>query len=146
MMTSEEQGLDGLALVEGMRDGRHPASPFMVSLGLRVTEARRGRVVVDGTPGGDHLNHAGFVHGGYLSALMDTATAFALPHRARAVRVAVYFAREACGPLSPLSSSRRVSDMRRVCSRVSSDSIRARRSWTTCDAASGRPNCTRCRA
>jgi uncharacterized protein (TIGR00369 family) len=80
MTTSEEEqrGPDGLALVEGMRDGRHPPSPFMVTLGLRVVEARRGRVVVDGTPGGDHLNHAGFVHGGYLSALMDTATAFAL--------------------------------------------------------------------
>jgi acyl-CoA thioesterase len=76
-MTPADQ-LDGLAFVEGVRDGRWPADPFMVSLGIRVTEAARGRVVMEATPGGDHLNLGGIVHGGYLSALMDSATGFAL--------------------------------------------------------------------
>jgi hypothetical protein len=39
-MTDAEQ-LDGLAFVEGVRDGRWPADPFMVSLDIRVTEALR---------------------------------------------------------------------------------------------------------
>lgn len=70
--------LDGLAFVEGVRDGRRPADPFMVSLDIRVTEASRGRVVMEATPGADHLNLGGIVHGGYLSTLMDSATGFAL--------------------------------------------------------------------
>jgi acyl-CoA thioesterase len=76
-MTDTEQ-LDGLAFVEGVRDDRWPADPFMVSLDIRVTEAARGRVVMEATPGGDHLNLGGIVHGGYLSTLMDSATGFAL--------------------------------------------------------------------
>lgn len=76
-MTAPDQ-LDGLAYVEGVRDGLRPADPFMVALGIRVTEAARGRVVMEATPGADHLNLGGIVHGGYLSTLMDSATGFAL--------------------------------------------------------------------
>jgi acyl-CoA thioesterase len=75
---TDAQQLDGLAFVDGVRDGRWPADPFMVSLDIRVTEAARGRVVMEATPGDDHLNLGGIVHGGYLSTLMDSATGFAL--------------------------------------------------------------------
>jgi acyl-CoA thioesterase len=70
--------VDGLTFVEEVRDGRRPADPFMVSLEIRVTEAGPGRVVMEATPGEEHLNLGGIVHGGYLSTLMDSATGFAL--------------------------------------------------------------------
>jgi acyl-coenzyme A thioesterase PaaI-like protein len=75
MSTAPErgEGRDGLALVEGVRDGLWPADPFMVSLGIRVTEASGGRVVMVATPGDDHRNLGGIVHGGYLSTIMDSA-------------------------------------------------------------------------
>lgn len=76
-MTASEQ-LDGLAFVEGVRDGRWPADPFMVALGIRVTAAERGRCVMEATPGDDHRNLGGIVHGGYLSTLLDSVTGFAL--------------------------------------------------------------------
>lgn len=80
MSTAPErgEGQDGLAFVEGVRDGLWPADPFMVSLGIAVTEVARGRVVMVATPGDDHRNLGGIVHGGYLSTLMDSATGFAL--------------------------------------------------------------------
>ncbi len=75
-MSTEQR--DGLAFVEGVRDGLWRADPFMVALGIRVTEAERGRVVMEATPGDDHRNLGGIVHGGYLSTIMDSATGFAL--------------------------------------------------------------------
>lgn len=77
-MTAAQEGIDGLAFVEGVRDGQWPADPFMVALDIRVTAVERGRIVMEATPGGDHLNLGGIVHGGYLSTLMDSATGFAL--------------------------------------------------------------------
>jgi acyl-CoA thioesterase len=76
-MTAADQ-VDGLAFVEGVRDGLWPADPFMVALGIAVTEAAPGRVVMVATPGEDHRNLGGIVHGGYLSTIMDSATGFAL--------------------------------------------------------------------
>jgi uncharacterized protein (TIGR00369 family) len=69
---------DGLTYVRAVRDGTLPADPFMVALGIRVTEAEPGRVTMEVVPGDDHRNLGGIVHGGFLSTLMDSATGFAL--------------------------------------------------------------------
>lgn len=54
-----------------------PASAFARLLGFRVIEAQAGAATVMVTPGHDHLNVGGTVHGGFLSALMDYATGVA---------------------------------------------------------------------
>jgi uncharacterized protein (TIGR00369 family) len=72
------QGLDGLAYIRAVRDGVLPADPLMVLLGITVVEAEPGRVVLEATPGADHLNLGGITHGGFLSTVMDSATGFAL--------------------------------------------------------------------
>jgi acyl-CoA thioesterase len=51
--------------------------PFSQLLGFRTVSAEDGEVVLEATPGPEHLNGGGIVHGGYLSALLDSATGFA---------------------------------------------------------------------
>jgi acyl-CoA thioesterase len=55
-----------------------PFDPFMDHLGIRVVESSPGTVVMAITPGPEHLNLGGIVHGGLLSTLMDSATGWAL--------------------------------------------------------------------
>jgi uncharacterized protein (TIGR00369 family) len=55
-----------------------PFDPFMDHLGIRVVDSAPGSVVMEITPGVEHLNLGGIVHGGLLSTLMDSATGWAL--------------------------------------------------------------------
>ena len=48
-------------------------SPAWTWLGMRVAETGEGSAVVEMTATGDMANHAGFVHGGMISALADSA-------------------------------------------------------------------------
>ena len=57
---------------EPMRPG-----PFNDLLGFRPVSVEDGAVVIETEPGPEHLNSGGIVHGGYLSALLDTATGYA---------------------------------------------------------------------
>jgi acyl-CoA thioesterase len=70
--------LDGLAYVQAVARGELPPDPLMEVLGIAVTEAERGRVVMEAVPQPGHLNLGGIVHGGFLSTLLDCATGFAL--------------------------------------------------------------------
>jgi acyl-CoA thioesterase len=55
-----------------------PFDPFMDHLGIRVVASSPGTVTMEITPGPEHLNLGGIVHGGLLSTLMDSATGWAL--------------------------------------------------------------------
>jgi acyl-CoA thioesterase len=48
-------------------------SPAWSWLGFRLVETGEGRAVVEMTPTTDMANHSGFVHGGIISTLADTA-------------------------------------------------------------------------
>ncbi|MCW2993464.1 MAG: hypothetical protein JWQ18_959 [Conexibacter sp.] len=101
-MSDERQRseLDGLAYIRAVRDGGLAADPLMQTLGIRVTEAEPGHVVMESTPDAAHLNLGGMVHGGYLSTLMDSVTGYALhttlkpgetpPHLAASYRFLTY--------------------------------------------------------
>jgi len=92
--------LDGLAYIRAVRDGTLEADALMQTLGIRVTEAEPGRVVMESTPDAAHLNLGGMVHGGYLSTVMDSVTGYALhttlrpgetpPHLAASYRFLTY--------------------------------------------------------
>lgn len=68
-------GLDGMRLV---RDGKVPPPPIAVLMNFRIVEVDQGRVVFEGTPGEEHYNPIGVVHGGYAMTLFDSAMGCAI--------------------------------------------------------------------
>jgi acyl-CoA thioesterase len=52
--------------------------PFAEHLGFRVLHAGDDGSLVEADPQAEHLNGGGIVHGGYLSALLDSATGWAV--------------------------------------------------------------------
>ncbi|WP_141015638.1 PaaI family thioesterase [Nocardioides sambongensis] len=52
--------------------------PFGELLGFRVLRADADGAVVEADPGPEHLNGGGILHGGYLGALLDSATGWAV--------------------------------------------------------------------
>lgn len=70
--------MSGLDFMRGVRDGRLPQPPIGRLLDYAVTEVEDGRVVFAGTPGFDHVNPMGSVHGGWYGTLLDSAMACAV--------------------------------------------------------------------
>ena len=68
----------GLAFLRGMIAGRHPAPPFARSTGIWLTEADEGRAVFAGLPSEGFFNPIGTIHGGWTSAILDSAMACAV--------------------------------------------------------------------
>jgi acyl-CoA thioesterase len=58
-------------------DGLPAPGPFSALLGFRTVQVEDGEVVLEADPGPEHLNGGGIVHGGFLSALLDSATGWA---------------------------------------------------------------------
>ncbi|UTI66848.1 PaaI family thioesterase [Paraconexibacter antarcticus] len=52
--------------------------PFAALLGFRPLRADADGALVEALPGPEHLNGGGIVHGGYLTALLDSATGWAV--------------------------------------------------------------------
>jgi uncharacterized protein (TIGR00369 family) len=93
---------DGLTFVQAVRDGLLPPDPFIQANGLTVTEVEPGRVTFVATPGRHQVNFGGFLHGGYVSTLLDCATGYAvmstLPQGATAPHVAASYQFLSSGP------------------------------------------------
>jgi uncharacterized protein (TIGR00369 family) len=66
------KGMSGLAFLQAMRDGRLPRPPMGALLGFAIVEVAHGSVVFEGTPGQQHYNPLGSVHGGYAATLLDS--------------------------------------------------------------------------
>jgi uncharacterized protein (TIGR00369 family) len=64
--------MSGLELLQGMIAGRFPGPPIMELMGFRLVEVESGRAVFAGTPGFQHYNPLGTVHGGYAATLLDS--------------------------------------------------------------------------
>jgi len=55
-----------------VRDGSAAWPPMGVLMNFEMVEAERGRVVMTCTPGEEHYNPLGVIHGGLLCTLLDT--------------------------------------------------------------------------
>jgi uncharacterized protein (TIGR00369 family) len=75
--------LSGLEHVRRSSDGRLPQPSMLALLGIDVREVDEGRVVVAATPGEQHYNLIGVVHGGLVATLVDTAMGLAFQTCAR---------------------------------------------------------------
>jgi uncharacterized protein (TIGR00369 family) len=68
----------GLAFLRGMLEGRHPAPPFSRTTNVYMILAEEGRVVFEGEPTENFFNPLGTIHGGWTSAILDSAMACAI--------------------------------------------------------------------
>jgi uncharacterized protein (TIGR00369 family) len=68
----------GLSFLEGMLAGRHPAPPFARSTGIYIAEVAENRAVFKGVPTDGFFNPLGTIHGGWTSAILDSAMACAV--------------------------------------------------------------------
>jgi uncharacterized protein (TIGR00369 family) len=68
----------GLAFLQGLIDGVHPPPPFSRATMIYLTSVSEGRAVFTGVPSEEFLNPIGTIHGGWTSALLDSAMACAV--------------------------------------------------------------------
>ncbi len=68
----------GVAFLQGVRDGIHPAPPYAASTGIWISEVEHGRVVFEAVPSEQFFNPLGSIHGGWVSGLLDSAMACAV--------------------------------------------------------------------
>lgn len=66
-------GLSGLEFLRAIAAGQLPRPPLGVLLGFSLLEFDEGRAVFGCTPGEQHYNPIGVVHGGLAAALLDSA-------------------------------------------------------------------------
>jgi len=72
------RGSTGLEFLQGIGDGRLPPPPIAELMGFVPVEVEHGRIVFQGTPGMQHYNPSGSVHGGYAATLLDSAVGCAV--------------------------------------------------------------------
>jgi len=67
------RSMSGLDFLRAIRDGKLPPPPIAMLLGFRLTEVEPGHAVFECTPGEQHYNPIGVVHGGLAMTLLDSA-------------------------------------------------------------------------
>jgi uncharacterized protein (TIGR00369 family) len=63
----------GIDFLRAIRDGRLPAPPMAQLMGFHLAEVEPGHAVFEVTPGEQHYNPIGVVHGGLAMTLLDSA-------------------------------------------------------------------------
>jgi len=72
------RGSSGLEYLQRLAYGDIPNVPIGDTLGFRVSEVERGRVVLTGAPDRNAYNLIGTVHGGWAASILDTALALSV--------------------------------------------------------------------
>jgi uncharacterized protein (TIGR00369 family) len=67
------RSMAGIDFLRAMRDGHLPAPPIAKLLGFTIATVEPGRVVFEVTPGEQHYNPIGVVHGGLAMTILDSA-------------------------------------------------------------------------
>jgi uncharacterized protein (TIGR00369 family) len=67
------RSMAGIDFLRAMRDGKLPPPPIAQLMGFRLTEVEPGHAVFEVTPGEQHYNPIGVVHGGLAMTLLDSA-------------------------------------------------------------------------
>ena len=70
-----DRATSGLEFLQRIVAGEIPGVPIGETLGFRLVEVERGRVVVAGAPDERSYNLVGTVHGGWGAAIIDSALA-----------------------------------------------------------------------
>ena len=67
------RSMPGIEFLRAMRDGKLPHPPICALLSYRLVEVEPGHAVFEATPGEQHYNPIGVVHGGLAMTLLDSA-------------------------------------------------------------------------
>ena len=67
------RSMSGLAFLQALVEGKLPTPPIAQLMGFRLVEVDVGHAVVECTPGEQHYNPIGVVHGGLAMTLLDSA-------------------------------------------------------------------------
>jgi len=65
--------MTGMEYMRAVVEAKVPPPPIAVVMRMRPIEIDEGRAVFEGTPGEEHYNPIGVVHGGYAATLLDSA-------------------------------------------------------------------------
>ena len=65
--------LSGLEALRTLVSGKVDRPPIAHLMNINLVEADEGRAVFEGTPGEEHYNPIGVVHGGYALTILDSA-------------------------------------------------------------------------
>ncbi len=68
----------GLTVLREVIAGQLPPPPIAATIGFTLAEVEEGVAVFAGTPGFEHYNPAGAVHGGYAGVLLDSCMTCAI--------------------------------------------------------------------
>jgi uncharacterized protein (TIGR00369 family) len=68
----------GHDFLNGINTGGTPPPPIAQLMGFVMISAKDGVAIFQGTPGFQHYNPSGMVHGGYAATLLDTAVGCAI--------------------------------------------------------------------
>lgn len=68
----------GIDFLRELRAGRLPGPPINLTVDFALDEVEPGRVVFSLTPGEEHYNPIGSVHGGIFATLLDSAASSAV--------------------------------------------------------------------
>ncbi|MEU1999182.1 PaaI family thioesterase [Nocardia gamkensis] len=101
-------GMTGREILQGALDGRIPNAPILNALGFRLVQVGDGIVVFEGEPGDHLLDPIGGAHGGFVTALLESALESAvmtrLPggSRSTSVQIGIHVHRHVRSDTQPL--------------------------------------------
>jgi uncharacterized protein (TIGR00369 family) len=72
-LAERARAMPGLEFLRAIRDGELPRAPIQDLMGFELVEVDEGRVAFRATPGEQHYNPIGVVHGGFSATLLDSA-------------------------------------------------------------------------
>ncbi len=72
------KSMSGFEFLQGILNGSMPIAHIGKTLDFFPVEGEPGRIVFQGTPGREHYNPLGSVHGGYFCTLLDSAVGCAV--------------------------------------------------------------------
>lgn len=73
LLADAARSMPGIEFLRAIRDGRLPSPPIARLLGFRLVDVEPGLAVFEVTPGEQHYNPIGVVHGGLAMTLLDSA-------------------------------------------------------------------------
>ena len=72
-LAAAARSMPGLDFLRAIRDGNLPPPPIAQLMGFELVEVEPGHAVFECTPGEQHYNPIGVVHGGLAMTLLDSA-------------------------------------------------------------------------